>query len=78
MKSKVVNVNGTDYEIKVQRLVDDSLEGTIVLGGIQCASMKVPSDTVYDLKTTKGEEMADLMLRLLESFAKSGFIIGRA
>ncbi|HWY30393.1 MAG TPA: hypothetical protein VNX46_06555 [Candidatus Acidoferrum sp.] len=78
MKSKIVNVNGTDYEIKVQRLADRSLEGTIVLGGIQWASMKVPSDTVYDLKTIKGEEMEDLMLRLLESFAKSGFVVGRA
>jgi hypothetical protein len=80
MKSKLVNVRGIDYEIRVETLPDRSIAGRVIHVGNDrvVISMDIAADDSFDLQTQRGENVPDLVLRLLEDFTKSGFVIGRA
>lgn len=77
MKTKIER-NGIEFEIEVEQFPDRSIKGTVVRDGKQIIKMDVSADDSFDLKTNRGENASDLVLRLLEDFTKSGFVIGRA
>jgi len=77
MKSTVER-NGIEYEIEVEQLPDRSITGVVLRDGKQIIKMDVSADDSFDLKTHRGENASVLVLRLLEDFTKSGFVIGKA
>ena len=77
MKSTVER-NGIEYEIEVEQLPDRSITGGVFRDGKQIIKMDVSTDDSFDLNTYHGENASVLVLRLLEDFTKSGFIIGKA
>jgi hypothetical protein len=77
MKTKIER-NGIEYEIEVEQLPDRSITGGVFRDGKQIIKMDVSDDDSFDLKTYRGENASILVLRLLEDFTKSGFVIGGA
>ena len=78
MKSTLVKRNGIEYEIKVKQLPDRSITGGVFRDDKEIIKMDVSADDSFDLNTAHGENASELVLRLLEDFTKSGFVIGKA
>jgi hypothetical protein len=78
MNTNTIMVSGRQYEIKVEKLQDDSLEGVVSRDGRQIIKMNLSAIDASDIKDSRGENPSKLIMRLLEDFTKSGFIIGRA
>ena len=74
MKTEIVNRNGIDYEIRVTQLQDGSVQGGVFVPGKQLVKMEVPIDHA----SLHGENVPDVVFRLLKSYIESGFKRGHA
>jgi hypothetical protein len=78
MTSRKITVNNTEYEIKIVQLLDNSFEAGIFRADKLKAKMTFSAIDVFDIGNHYGQEPVELICRLLEDYAKSGFILGRA
>jgi hypothetical protein len=78
MSEKTFTLNGREYKIKVEKLADNSFDGKILRDEKCIVKMNLSELDADDLRKARSEDAKNLILRLLESYAKSGFIIGKA
>jgi hypothetical protein len=73
MIAKIVVLNGLEFQIKVTKLPDNSVEGIISCAGNQLAKMSISATDSHDIKIYRQEDTPDLIARILEDYVKSGF-----
>jgi hypothetical protein len=78
MISKKVTVNNSEYEIRIVKLLDNSLEAGIFQSEKLKAKMTLSAIDSSDIRNVAGEDPSQLIFNLMESYAKSGFILGMA
>jgi hypothetical protein len=78
MISKKVTVNNSEYEIRIVKLLDNSLEAGIFQSEKLKAKMTLSAIDSSDIRNVTGEDPSQLIFNLMESYAKSGFILGMA
>ncbi|HEY4417485.1 MAG TPA: hypothetical protein VGO57_17470 [Verrucomicrobiae bacterium] len=76
MTEKIITQNNFQYRITVKKLSDNSYEGKIFRSETEIVKMNLSESDSSDLEKTRNEEPECLILRLLESYAKSGLVIG--
>ena len=78
MSEKTVTLNGREYKIKVETIADNSYDGKIFRDEKCIVKMNLSELDADDLRKARNEDAANLISRLLESYVKSGLIIGKA